>query len=233
MAARRLSQGQPLTQAARRHSHEERLLRRAIGMAHMGYWESQSADAADFWISPELAAFYELETSDGFIPIACVRERYLPASRELLQAHYAACWSGGPAYAVHARLMKPDDRIVDCMVHGEPECDEHGRVQRVIGIVRDVTEETSVLRRLAESEQRLADFVSTASDWCWERNSKSLAFSMLRSNANFPARMSTSAIISLITLHVINVEFSTIAISSILRRSPTFCRLNFAGGNSN
>nr|WP_229170391.1 bifunctional diguanylate cyclase/phosphodiesterase [Bradyrhizobium altum] len=53
-------------------------------------------------------------------------------------------------------------------MHGEPEFDARGQVRRVSGIVRDVTEETSALRRLTESEQRLADFVSTASDWCWE-----------------------------------------------------------------
>ncbi|WP_407167427.1 EAL domain-containing protein [Bradyrhizobium sp. ORS 111] len=134
----------------------------------MGYWESQSAAATDFWISPELAAFYEFETVDGFIPIATVRRRYLPESRKLLDAHYAACWAEGQPYVVQAKLRKSDGSLLDCMVHGEPEFDAQGQVRRVSGIVRDVTEETSALRRLAESEQRLADFVSTASDWCWE-----------------------------------------------------------------
>ncbi|WP_407149235.1 EAL domain-containing protein [Bradyrhizobium sp. ORS 86] len=134
----------------------------------MGYWESQSAAATDFWISPELAAFYEFETVDGFIPIATVRRRYLPESRKLLDAHYAACWAEGQPYVVEAKLRKSDGSLLDCMVHGEPEFDAQGQVRRVSGIVRDVTEETTALRRLAESEQRLADFVSTASDWCWE-----------------------------------------------------------------
>ncbi|MGN6283768.1 MAG: EAL domain-containing protein [Afipia sp.] len=134
----------------------------------MGYWESDSADATDFWISPELAAFYEFETANGLIPIATVRERYVPESREILQAHYAACWAWGQSYAVQARLLKSDGSLLDCVVQGQPEFDERGQVQRVTGIVRDVTEETSALRRLAQSEQRLADFVSTASDWCWE-----------------------------------------------------------------
>ncbi|MCA6126088.1 EAL domain-containing protein [Bradyrhizobium sp. WSM 1704] len=134
----------------------------------MGYWESQSADATDFWISPEFAAFYEFETIDGFIPIATVRERYLPESRKALEAHYAACWAEGRPYAVRTRFRKSDGSLLDCIEHGEPEFDALGQVRRVSGIVRDVTEETSALRRLAESEQRLADFVSTASDWCWE-----------------------------------------------------------------
>ena len=134
----------------------------------MGYWESHSAAATDVWISPEFAAFYEFETVDGFIPIATVRGRYLPESQKVLETHYAACWADGQPYAVQTRLRKSDGSVLDCVVHGEPEFDARGQVRRVSGIVRDVTEETSALRRLAESEQRLADFVSTASDWCWE-----------------------------------------------------------------
>jgi diguanylate cyclase (GGDEF)-like protein/PAS domain S-box-containing protein len=137
-------------------------------MARMGYWESHSVAATDFWISPELAALYEFETVDGIIPIATVRERFLPESRKVLEEHYAACWAWGLPYAVQTRLRRSDGSLLDCVVHGEPEFDADGRVRHVAGIVRDVTEETSALRRLAESEQRLADFVSTASDWCWE-----------------------------------------------------------------
>src|SRR3954465_9773765 len=110
MGARKLSQGQAPTRVARRRWNEERLLRCAIRMARMGYWESQSAAATDFWISPELAVFYEFETADGLIPIAMVRERYLPESREVLAAHYAACWAEGQPYAVRTQLLSTDGR---------------------------------------------------------------------------------------------------------------------------
>ncbi|MGY3444372.1 EAL domain-containing protein [Bradyrhizobium sp. USDA 4473] len=172
MAARKLSQGQAPTREARRRWHEERSLRCAIRLARMGYWESQSATATEFWISPELAAFYQFETVDGFVSIAEVRERYLPESRKVLESHYAACWAEGRPYAVQTRLRGSDGSLLDCVVHGEPDFDARGQVRRVSGIVRDVTEETSALRRLAESEQRLADFVSTASDWCWESDAE-------------------------------------------------------------
>src|ERR1700733_8244689 len=168
MGSNRLSQGQAPARVARRRWHEDRLLRCAIRMARRGYWESQRADATDLWISPEFAVLYEFETDDGFIPIATVRQRFLPESRKVLDEHYAACWKWGQPYAVQTRLRGPDGSLVDCVVHGEPEFDPSGRVRNVSGIVRDVTEETSALRRLADSEQRLADFVSTASDWCWE-----------------------------------------------------------------
>ena len=138
----------------------------------MGYWESQSADATEMWISPEFAVLYEFETDDGVIPIATVRERFLPESRKILDEHYAACWAWGQPYAVQVRLRRSDGTLFDCVVHGEPEFGAGGKVRHVSGIIRDVTEETSALRRLADSEQRLADFVSTASDWCWETDAE-------------------------------------------------------------
>src|SRR5258708_16976927 len=100
MPARSVPQGQAPMGVARRRWHEERSLRSAIRMARMGDWESRSAAATDFWISPEFAAFYEFETADGFVPIATVHARYLPESRKVLEAHYAACWAEGQPYAV-------------------------------------------------------------------------------------------------------------------------------------
>ncbi|MCG6206440.1 EAL domain-containing protein [Rhodopseudomonas sp. HC1] len=137
-------------------------------MARIGYWESYSPAATDFWASPEVAALYDLEPPDGSPPIAAMQDRYLAESRQDLEAHYAACWTNGRPFAVETKLFKADGTRRDCVVHGEPEFDPSGQVQRVFGVVRDVTLETSALRLFTESEQRLADFVSTASDWCWE-----------------------------------------------------------------
>jgi diguanylate cyclase (GGDEF)-like protein/PAS domain S-box-containing protein len=139
-----------------------------MGMARVGYWESYSAAATDFWVSSEFASLYEFQRVDGSIPIAAMQERHPPESRNVLEAHYSACWTAGRPFAVQTKIRKADGSLLDCIVHGEPEFNLSGQVQRVSGIVRDVTLETSALHRLAESEQRLADFVSTASDWCWE-----------------------------------------------------------------
>ncbi|MFC0240449.1 sensor domain-containing protein [Rhodopseudomonas telluris] len=137
-------------------------------MARIAYWETYSAAATEFWMSPEFASLYDFETVDGAIPIAAVRDRQLAEGRDVLLAQYLACWTEGRPFAVEAKLLKADGSQLDCVVHGEPEFDSNGQVQRVFGIIRDITPETSALRLLAESEQRLADFVSTASDWCWE-----------------------------------------------------------------
>uniref|UniRef100_E6VH78 Diguanylate cyclase/phosphodiesterase with PAS/PAC sensor(S) n=1 Tax=Rhodopseudomonas palustris (strain DX-1) TaxID=652103 RepID=E6VH78_RHOPX len=167
MAVRGASLRQPYPREPRGW-HQEWSLRRAMRMARVAYWESHSAAETDFWMSPEFASLYDFQTPDGSVPIAAMRERDLTESRDVLQAHYAACWAEGRPFAVETKLPKPDGSPLDCVVHGEPEFDSNGQVQRVFGVVRDVTPETSALRQLAESEQRLADFVSTASDWCWE-----------------------------------------------------------------
>jgi diguanylate cyclase (GGDEF)-like protein len=137
-------------------------------MARIGYWEAHSAAAPDFWMSPEFAAVYDVQTADGSVPIAAVRARHSAGDRDVLQARYLACWTEGRSFAVETKLLKSDGTELDCVVHGEPEFDSNGRVRRVFGIVRDVTPEASALRLLADSEQRFADFASTASDWCWE-----------------------------------------------------------------
>ncbi|WP_322514914.1 EAL domain-containing protein [Rhodopseudomonas palustris] len=137
-------------------------------MARIGYWESYNAAATDFWLSPEVLSLYDLQTPHGSAPIAATRDRQPSERRDDLRAHYAACWTEGRPFAVETRLLKSDGSQLDCVVHGEPEFDSNGRVQRVFGVVRDVTQKTTARRLLAESEQRLADFVSTASDWCWE-----------------------------------------------------------------
>ncbi|MBI5130942.1 MAG: EAL domain-containing protein [Rhodopseudomonas palustris] len=167
MAVRGASLRQPYTREARGW-HQEWSLRRAMKMARIGYWESYNAAATDFWMSPEVASLYELQTPTNSIPTAAMRDRHPAESRDVLQAHYAVCWTEGRPFAVETKLLKADGAQLDCVVHGEPEFDSNGRVQRVFGVVRDVTPEASALRQLADSEQRLADFVSTASDWCWE-----------------------------------------------------------------
>ncbi len=170
MAVRRSSQAQANVRATPRRSQEE--LRRSIKMARMGYWITHSADPAFVWLSSELATFYELETRDGLVPVGKIRALFEPACHNILTAHHNACWDDGSAYTVQAQFRKPDGATIDCLVHGEALRDAQGRVRQVSGIVRDVTEETTTLRRLAESEQRLADFVSTASDWCWQSNAE-------------------------------------------------------------
>lgn len=165
MTLPRSSLGQPSTEDAHRSWNEERSLRRTIRIARIGYWESCSATTTHIWVTPDFASLHNLETTDGSISIAEMLE---PDGGQTLKECHAACWSQGRPFVVPTRLPTSGGGLLDCIVHGEPEFSAGGYVKRVFGIVRDVTAEMSAQRRLAESEQRLADFVSTASDWCWE-----------------------------------------------------------------
>jgi len=143
-----------------------------MAIAHMGYWQSDSPDSRTFWISPELSEMYGLPAEDGLAAIAEIRARYLgSAPHELLQ-HYRRCWQDGQPYAVRGQYRHPDGRVIDYSVHGEAERDEAGRIVRVSGIVRDITDEVAAIRSTAASEKQLADFLETASDWCWETDTE-------------------------------------------------------------
>ncbi|WP_439574120.1 sensor domain-containing protein [Phreatobacter sp.] len=144
------------------------MLARALKIARMGYWRCDERDSGTLWISPELALMYRLPTEEGRVTFEAVRRGYLDDAPAELARNLVRCWTDGQPYVVRGRFRGENDAILDYAVHGEAERDEYGRVVQVSGIVRDVTDETAALARLAQSEQRLADFVSTASDWCWE-----------------------------------------------------------------
>ncbi len=149
-------------------AREAGLLKRALAIAGMGYWQSAGPDSQTLWISPELASLYGLATAEGVIAVDAIRGRYLGTAADDLHRGLLLCWSEGLPYRVEGQYRHPDGRVIDLSVHGEAERDAAGRVVAVSGIVRDVSEEKAVLRSFAASEQRLADFISTASDWCWQ-----------------------------------------------------------------
>lgn len=149
-------------------AREASLLKRAMAIARMGYWRSAGPSRATLWVSPELSAMYGLPTADGILPLADIRGRFLGPAPEELAGGLARCWSEGTAYTVHGQYRHPQGHTIDLAVHGEAERDETGAITGISGIVRDISEEQAALRSVTESEQRLSDFISTASDWCWQ-----------------------------------------------------------------
>ncbi len=143
MAVRRLSLGQPPAPEARRRWHEERSLHRAMRMARVWYWGRTAPLRPISGNQQNSLPSTTSKLPDGSAPIAAMRERYLPESRDVLAAHYSACWAEGQPFAIQTKLLRSDGTQLDCVVHGEPEFAPNGQVQRVFGVVRDVTPETS------------------------------------------------------------------------------------------
>jgi diguanylate cyclase (GGDEF)-like protein/PAS domain S-box-containing protein len=146
------------------------LASRAMAIARMGYWVIEARDPTTFWMSEELAALMDVPA--GFVPIATVRERYHGDGAARVAAALQRCLSDGTPYVVDVTCRHPDGRDFSLRIHGEAERDGAGAIVRIIGIVTDETSETQALEQVAASEQRLADFLDTATDWCWQTDAE-------------------------------------------------------------
>ncbi len=144
------------------------MLKRAMAIARMGYWRTAGLDGGIIWISPELSTMFGLATDNGRIRLEEIRSRYLGTAAEDLRRSQAICRAEGLPFFVHAQYSHPQGHVIDLAVHGEAERDETGAITGISGIVRDISEEQAALRSVTASEQRLSDFISTASDWCWQ-----------------------------------------------------------------
>ncbi len=145
-----------------------RLASRAMTIASMGYWVAEARDPSIYWVSRELAALVGVPA--GPVPVALIRDRHQGDSAARVAAVFERCLNDGTPYEVDMVYRHPDGRIMALRAHGEAERDEAGRIVRVIGMVTDRTREVEAHRRLAASEQILADFLETATDWCWQTN---------------------------------------------------------------
>lgn len=139
---------------------------RAMRIAGVGYWVVEARDPSTSWVSPEFAAL--IGVSSAPVRIDMVRSRYQGDGAVRMEEAFQRCLSDGTAYAMNVVYLHPDGRVLSLRFHGEAERDASGAIVRVIGIVTDETSETQALEKVATSEQRLADFLDTATDWCWQ-----------------------------------------------------------------
>lgn len=131
---------------------QEKQLRRAQQMAHLGYWEWDVRSDVVTW-SDEVYRIYGL---DAQIPLTYARLLAVvhPGDREYHDRNTAE-WlrnRGGPPYEY--RIIKPDGSTRYIYATGEVECDEAGDPIRFVGTLQDVTESRLAERSLRESEAR-------------------------------------------------------------------------------
>lgn len=161
-------------EAALRASEERmRLAMRATGMVT---WE---------W----LPAQDMMTTSDGFAALfglpasARAEEGYaliLPTDEEAHTEGVRKLAAEGGSYAAEFSIRRPDDgRIVWLEERGEAQLDADGRVERVIGVVFDVTERKCAEAALRESEARFREFGEASSDALWIRRADTLEWEYL------------------------------------------------------
>ena len=87
--------------------------------------------------------------------------RYLEAFRRYLRGH-------SDRFECEYRLKEKGGGIRWILDYGKGRRDEAGRVYRMAGFVRDITQQKKLEEALRESERSFRDYTETASDWYWE-----------------------------------------------------------------
>jgi len=146
----------------------EQRLRMALEAAQMVAWEWSPADgwlniyenAADVVGLPRGTTLVGIEQGLSLVhpdDLATYRVTYQKAIDE----------RGG--YVLHYRLIRPDDgRVLWMEERGLAVCDGSGRVERVVGVVMDITERRRAEDRLRDALSRLGSILSAGEVGTWE-----------------------------------------------------------------
>ena len=140
----------------------ERNLNEAQRISHIGSWEWDLAtDTAQR--SDELHRIYGVEPGE----VPGVTEAFLafvhPDDRERVRASERAALSGDAQYALDYRVLRPDGTVRHVRDQAEVVRDEAGAPVRLIGTVRDVTEQVAA----EEERTRLVAAVEQTADAVW------------------------------------------------------------------
>ena len=147
-------------------SAREELLVEAERIAHVGSWVWDVEGGNVFW-SDEMFRIlgYDPEhdpaTSERFF------ERVHPDDRERVRHASAAGTTTGVAEQVDYRIALPDGRLRYATMNGAMLFDDAGKLRRIVGTVRDLSEERALQRRMQASLELLEEAQSIAQMGSW------------------------------------------------------------------
>ncbi|WP_348820047.1 EAL domain-containing protein [Fontimonas sp. SYSU GA230001] len=134
----------------------ESRLRETQQLAHVGSWELDIPSQALSW-SDEVFAIFELDKSAFKPSYDTFLSRVHPDDRARVDAAFRHSVETRQPYAIDHRLLMADGRVKHVHECGLTHYDEHGRPQRSLGTVQDVTERRRVERELAERTEQLGE----------------------------------------------------------------------------
>jgi PAS domain S-box-containing protein len=127
----------------------DRFLKIASRMARLGAWTVLLDDGL-VRLSDEACAIHQLP-SGSTLTVHDGMALYSPESRSLISDAFAACVGGGTPYDLEAEIRMASGGVVPVRVSGEAVRGSNGRVERIEGVIQDI----SVLREAQAHAERL------------------------------------------------------------------------------
>lgn len=130
------------------------LLEQTERLTASGSWDWNFQTGETFW-SPQLHTIYGRSVEEGPPPAHTYLERVHPDDRERLERAVEGAIGGERFYRVTYRLRRyGDDALRTLAAEGETFFDDQGEPERLVGCVRDITDEARAKDELERSEAR-------------------------------------------------------------------------------
>jgi two-component system cell cycle sensor histidine kinase/response regulator CckA len=147
-------------------SAREELLVEAERIAHVGSWVWDVEGGNVFW-SDELFRILGYDPEHDHATSERFFERVHPDDLERVRRASAAGTTTGVAEQVNYRIALPDGRLRYATMNGAMLFDDAGKLRRIVGTVRDLTEERALQQRMQASLELLEEAQSIAQVGSW------------------------------------------------------------------
>lgn len=128
-----------------------RLFEAAERIAGIGLWRLDIATQRIQW-SDQVFAIFGRERTRGEPAFGELAGMLHPADWQRLQASIAACIASGESYQLTLRVIREDGDLAHAKVYGTAMPGPHGRIQWLVGIVQDISEQQRLEAALRKSE---------------------------------------------------------------------------------
>jgi len=144
-------------------------LTQALDAAHAGVWEWYLYTGENFW-SDEVWLLYGLEKGNRKASFELWKSTIHPNDREMTIQIVSSAVENEIIFDIEYRTFNSDGSSRWLMSRGKPKYDLHGRVDRYIGTIIDITERKEIEENFRKSRERLDFVLANTHVGIWDLN---------------------------------------------------------------
>ena len=137
------------------------MLARTERIASVGSWEWDIATDRVWW-SDGLFRIFLLDPSQGAPSFSEHSSLYFPEDHIKLRDALEQCVRFGTPFELELRVLRTDNQIRHCIARGEPQTDDQGHIERLVGSLQDITERKKTEEALRFSENHYRAIFETS-----------------------------------------------------------------------